>query len=138
MRTHLRFASLLTLSIAVIGCNGSRSDDVSSSPARGGNGTVEAVPAIEGDPADVVGQLKQVAKNVKLDGNGFVNLGRSSSDLSKGEMSDLMELIAAFGAKHGVVFKDTATPSFENPNTERSPGAFREGGGVVVNLRARA
>jgi len=42
-----------------------------------------------------------------IDGTGFVNLGRSSSDLSKAEMSDLLDLIAAFGAKHGVVFKDT-------------------------------
>lgn len=42
-----------------------------------------------------------------IDGNGFVNLGRSSSDLSKSEMSDLMELIAAFGAEHGVIFHDT-------------------------------
>jgi hypothetical protein len=41
-----------------------------------------------------------------IDGNGFVNLGRSSSDLSKGEMSDLLEIIAAFGAKHGVVFSE--------------------------------
>jgi hypothetical protein len=41
-----------------------------------------------------------------IDGTGFVNLGRSSSDLSKAEMSDLMELIAAFGASHGVVFHD--------------------------------
>lgn len=41
-----------------------------------------------------------------LDGTGFVNLGRSSSDLSKGEMSDLMELIASFGAQHGVKFGD--------------------------------
>lgn len=41
-----------------------------------------------------------------LDGNGFVNLGRSSSDLSKNEMGDLLELIAAFGAQHGVVFGD--------------------------------
>jgi hypothetical protein len=39
-----------------------------------------------------------------INGNGFVNLGRSSSDLSKEEMGDLMELIAAFGARHGVVF----------------------------------
>jgi len=42
-----------------------------------------------------------------IDGTGFVNLGRSSSDLSKQEMTDLMELIAAFGAQHGVVFYDT-------------------------------
>lgn len=39
-----------------------------------------------------------------IDGTGFVNLGRSSSDLSKSEMSDLFELIGAFGAQHGVVF----------------------------------
>ena len=43
-----------------------------------------------------------------LDGTGFVNIGTSSSDLTIGEMSDLMELMAAFGAKHGVVFHDDA------------------------------
>ena len=43
-----------------------------------------------------------------LDRRGVVNLGRSSSDLTKEEMSDLMELIAAFGAEHGVVFSDPA------------------------------
>lgn len=43
-----------------------------------------------------------------IDGNGFVNLGRSSSDLTKAEMSDLIELIYAFGAKHGVVFREPA------------------------------
>lgn len=41
-----------------------------------------------------------------IDGRGFVNLGRSSSDLSKDEMSDMMELIAAFGAEHGVSFRE--------------------------------
>jgi len=41
-----------------------------------------------------------------LDGNGFVNLGRSSSDLSKQEMGDLLELIKAFGANHGIKFID--------------------------------
>ncbi len=39
-----------------------------------------------------------------IDGRGFVNLGRSSSKLSVGEMCDLIELIQAFGAQHGVVF----------------------------------
>jgi hypothetical protein len=43
-----------------------------------------------------------------LDADGFVHLGRSSSDLTKAEMSDLMELIAAFGAKHAVRFADDA------------------------------
>lgn len=41
-----------------------------------------------------------------IDGTGFVNLGRSSSDLSKEEMSDLFALIEAFGSKHGIVFHD--------------------------------
>lgn len=41
-----------------------------------------------------------------IDGTGFVNLGRSSSDLSKEEMGDLITLIDAFGAEHGVVFHD--------------------------------
>jgi hypothetical protein len=41
-----------------------------------------------------------------LDGTGFVNLGRSSSDLSKAEMSDLLELILAFGSQHDVTFHD--------------------------------
>jgi len=40
-----------------------------------------------------------------IDGNGFVSL-RRSSDLSKGEMSELIDLIAAFGAEHGVEFGD--------------------------------
>jgi len=41
-----------------------------------------------------------------LDGTGFVNIGQSSSDLSKEEMGDLMEVIAAFGAREGVVFHE--------------------------------
>lgn len=41
-----------------------------------------------------------------LDGTGFVNLGRSSSKLSKQEMSDLIELITAYGAQHGVQWGD--------------------------------
>lgn len=44
-------------------------------------------------------------------GTGFVNLGRSSSDLSKDEMSQLLALIEAFGAEHGVVFHDPAQPN---------------------------
>ena len=52
--------------------------------------------------------LKREVRMVpNLDGNGMVSLGRSSSDLSKEEMSDLLELIAAFGTEHGVVFHDS-------------------------------
>jgi hypothetical protein len=51
--------------------------------------------------------LKREVRMVpNLEGTGFVSLGRSSSDLSKEEMGDLMTLIEAFGAAHGVVFGD--------------------------------
>lgn len=49
--------------------------------------------------------LKREVRMVpNLDGNGFVSLGRSSSDLSKEEMGELMEVIAAWGAANGVIF----------------------------------
>jgi len=41
-----------------------------------------------------------------LEGDGFVDLGRSSSDLSKEEMSDMVALIQMFAAKHGVKLHD--------------------------------
>ena len=41
-----------------------------------------------------------------IDGTGFVNLGRSSSSLTKDEMSGMIELMLKFGAEHGVVFHD--------------------------------
>ena len=58
-----------------------------------------------------------------IDGRGFVNLGRSSSDLSKSEMGDLMELISAFGAEHGVRFHEVGSPADNQPHsgaTERA------------------
>lgn len=39
-----------------------------------------------------------------LDGDGFVDLGRSTSELTIGEMGDLMALMDAFAANHGVKF----------------------------------
>jgi len=52
--------------------------------------------------------LKREVRTVpNIDGSGFVALNRSS-DLSKEEMSDLMELISAFGARHGVLFAEEA------------------------------
>ena len=41
-----------------------------------------------------------------LDGTGFVNLGRSTSKLTKEECTDLIELVFKFGAEHGVTFQD--------------------------------
>lgn len=43
-----------------------------------------------------------------LEGDGFVNIGTSSSDLSKDEMTMLIELIFKFGAEHNVTFNDGA------------------------------
>lgn len=40
-----------------------------------------------------------------IDG-GFVAMGQSTSKMTKRELSDLMELIAAFGANNGVNFND--------------------------------
>lgn len=41
-----------------------------------------------------------------LDGSGFIPWGQSSSDLSKQEMSDLIEFMKVWGAEQGVVFHD--------------------------------
>lgn len=41
-----------------------------------------------------------------LDNTGFVNIGTSSSDLDKEEMSDLITLILMFGDKNGVLWSD--------------------------------
>ena len=43
-----------------------------------------------------------------LEGNGFVQLGRSSSKLTVEEMGELMELIEMFCAKHGVTLHEKA------------------------------
>lgn len=41
-----------------------------------------------------------------LDRGSFVPLGMRTSDMTRQEMSDLLELIAAFGAERGVKFRD--------------------------------
>jgi hypothetical protein len=53
---------------------------------------------------DALNQEMRLVPNIN--GNGFVNLGRSSSNLSKAEFSQLIDLIHAFGAQHNVVFSD--------------------------------
>lgn len=53
--------------------------------------------------------LKREVRAVpNIEGNGMVALGRSSSDLSKQEMTDLIELMFAFGANHGIQFQGAA------------------------------
>ena len=41
-----------------------------------------------------------------LDGQGFIPLGQSSSDLSKAEMSDMIEFMMAWGAENKIVWSD--------------------------------
>ena len=42
-----------------------------------------------------------------LDGKGFIPWGQSSSDLSKAEMTDLIELMFSWGAENGVAFLES-------------------------------
>jgi hypothetical protein len=44
-----------------------------------------------------------------IDNTGFVVLGISTSKMTIAEMSELQELIAAFGAEHGVTFREQET-----------------------------
>jgi len=53
--------------------------------------------------------LKKLTVVPNLDGTGFVALGLSTSRMSKGELSELLELIYAFGAERGVIFNDMET-----------------------------
>jgi hypothetical protein len=55
-----------------------------------------------------------------IDGHGFVPWGQSSSDLSKDEMTGMIELIFKFGAEHGVQFQD------DKPTPSPSAGANRK------------
>jgi hypothetical protein len=41
-----------------------------------------------------------------IDGTGFVVLGQSTSKMTKGEFSELLEIIYAFGAERGVVWSE--------------------------------
>lgn len=66
--------------------------------------------------------LKREVRMVpNLDGNGFVSLGRSSSDLSKAEMADLLELIMEWGARNGVVFKEPGSSPSPEPAEPTRP-----------------
>lgn len=64
--------------------------------------------------------LKRESRIVpNINGDGFVSIGQSSSDLSKNEFSELIEIVAAFGAEHGVVFHDQAAEQTEPDELER-------------------
>lgn len=69
---------------------------------------------------DALNQEMRLVPN--LNNNGFTNLGRSSSKLTKAEFGDLMTLIEEFGARHGVIFGDEApqSPAANERKTERA------------------
>ena len=50
--------------------------------------------------------LKQMQVVPNLDNTGFVALGLSTSKMTKREMSELIELITAFGVQNNVKFGD--------------------------------
>lgn len=49
-----------------------------------------------------------------LNGNSFMPLGYRSSELTKQEMSDMIEFMFAWGAENGVVFHDQAPAAPED------------------------
>jgi NinB protein len=55
----------------------------------------------------------RVVRNI--DGDGFVQIGLHTSDLGKDEMSNLIELIRAFGAQHNVQFSEPDSPGADRP-----------------------
>jgi len=75
------------------------------------------------------GDMKMVPN---LDGSGYVPLGRSSSALSVREMSDLLEIVHAWGAQNGVTFREPATLS------KQSPSSAAQGGRETNKLPAEA
>lgn len=58
-----------------------------------------------------------------LDNSTFIPWGQSSSDLSKDEMTALIECIFAWGAENGVIFHDQDSPSVAPYiSVDRTPG----------------
>jgi NinB protein len=58
---------------------------------------------------------------LSLDGQTFVPYGHRSSELTKAEMSELIELITAWGTQNGVVFHDE-TPGISDQSEISSMG----------------
>lgn len=69
-----------------------------------------------------------------LDANTVVPLGMRTSDMTKQEFSDLLELINAFAAEHGVEFQDHQSSDTPSPSDEGSNGAMPPGHTVAADL----
>lgn len=55
-----------------------------------------------------------------LDGARFIPMGLSTSKLGKKEMSDLIEMMFAYGAENGVVWTDPQTVAYEQQLIEQA------------------
>lgn len=64
-----------------------------------------------------------------LDGSTFIPWGQRSSDLSRLEMSELIEFILAWGTQHGVVFHE---PSDGAPAAAPAATAAADGGAAPI------
>lgn len=58
---------------------------------------------------DALGHEMRIVPN--LSKTGYVSLGRRSSQLTKDEFAQLLELIFAFAAQHGIELDDNAEPA---------------------------
>jgi len=79
------------------------------------------------EPADwkdmFTASLRRARIVPNIDGDGFVQLGLHTSDLSKEEMGNLLDLIDAFGAQRGVTFTDNPDSSEPSPQVEAQSDA---------------
>jgi hypothetical protein len=55
------------------------------------------------------GLRREVRTVPNITGDGFVLLGMRTSDMGRDEMSQMIELCYAFGARHGVTFREPET-----------------------------
>jgi hypothetical protein len=55
------------------------------------------------------GLNREVRAVPSIDGRGFVNLGQRTSRLTKDEFTELMDLVEAFAAQHGVNLSEEQT-----------------------------
>jgi hypothetical protein len=60
--------------------------------------------------------LRKLSVVPNLDGSGFVALGLSTSRMTKGEMSDLIELMFAFGAEREVKWTESDVEAASSAN----------------------
>ena len=59
------------------------------------------------------GSLRGFELMQSIEGDGYVMLGESTSNMSKKRFSELIEMIYAFGSENGIVWSGDSTKGFE-------------------------